>query len=53
LPGIIEPNDSAFTYLLREEAERQGIDIFRPVVAWIRLSTGELVRSEGHPLMRR
>jgi hypothetical protein len=51
LPGVIGPRDSGMTYLLRDELG--PLDVFRPLVGWVSLSTGERVHSRPRTLMRR
>jgi hypothetical protein len=51
IPGVIQPRDSAFTYLL--ENELGPLDPTRPLVGWVTLSTGERIHSEPTTLMRR
>ena len=53
IPGTIQPNDSGMTYMLREAAERRGIDMFSPMVGWVSLATGEKVRSKAQRLLSR
>jgi hypothetical protein len=52
LPGEVAPRSSGMTYVLKAEAERQGLDVFKPVTAWVRLATGEVIKSKPLPLMR-
>jgi hypothetical protein len=53
IPGIVQPNDSGQTYLERPVVEENGISVVEPVVAWVRLATGEQLRSKPRPLLRR
>jgi hypothetical protein len=46
IPGVVPPRDSGFTY--RFPHELGGLDPRRPLVAWVRLSTGE--RFEAKPV---
>ena len=48
LPGLIAPHDSAMTYFLVEDLEREtdGIDIYAPLAGWVQLATGERVKSK-------
>ena len=51
LPGVIGPRDSGFTYLL--EHELGSLDLYRPLVAWASLSTGERIHSKPVTLLKR
>lgn len=51
LPGVVGPRDSGMTYLLREELG--PLDVFRPLIGWVSLSTGERFHSRPRTLMRR
>jgi hypothetical protein len=51
LPGVVGPRDSGFTYLFR--GELGPLDVFRPLVGWVSLSTGERIHSRPRTLMRR
>jgi hypothetical protein len=51
LPGEIAPRDSGFTYLL--EPEWTWLDPFRPLVAWVKLSTGQPIYSKPFTLRSR
>jgi hypothetical protein len=53
LPGTISPHDSAMTYLQQEEAERAGLDLYRPLTGWARTSTDETFRSKPVTLLVR
>ena len=53
LPGAIEPRDSGMTWLDVEEATRIGLDIYRPLVAWVRTSDDQRFESKPEPLLRR
>jgi hypothetical protein len=53
IPGTVPAHDSGWTYFLRDEVERAGISIVDPVTAWVRLSTGDVVKSRPRPLLRR
>jgi len=46
LPGAVASHDSGSTYFLADELKEAGIDIYGPITAWIRLATGEIVRSQ-------
>jgi hypothetical protein len=46
LPGVIQPHDAGVAMIDREAAEDEGLDLSGPVVAWVRLATGEIVNSE-------
>jgi hypothetical protein len=46
LPGVIQPHDAGVAMVDREGAEGQGLNLSEPVVAWVRLATGETVNSE-------
>ena len=52
LPGIVQPHDAGVGMIDRENAEEEGLDLFQPVVAWIRLSTGEICRSNPTRIIR-
>ncbi len=52
LPGIIQPHDAGVSMIDRENAEREGLDLTKPVVAWVRLATGEIVNSEPTQVIR-
>lgn len=49
----VEPRDSGMTWLDVEEATRLGLDIFRPLVGWVRTSDDQRFESKPAPLMRR
>ena len=51
LPGVVEPGQSGMTYLLRPPVEQSGIDLTRPLAGWVRLATGELLRSKRRALI--
>src|SRR4029077_11767714 len=53
LPGAIEPRDSGMTWLDVEEATRIGLDIYRPLVGWVRTSDDQRFESKPEPLLRR
>jgi hypothetical protein len=46
LPGVIQPHDAGVAMIDRGGAEREGLDLTKPVVAWVRLATGETINSE-------
>jgi hypothetical protein len=50
LPGVVKGRSSASTWLPIEELEKQGLDIYGPIVAWVRTEADELVRSEPKTL---
>jgi hypothetical protein len=45
LPGTVEPHNSGVAFALKEEVERQGVDLTKPVRVWARLATGHVLRS--------
>ena len=45
LPGPVPARDSGMTYLLAEAVQQRGIDIYRPVTAFARLSTRQTLHS--------
>lgn len=49
IPGVIQPRDSAFTYLL--ENELGPLDPTRLLVGWVSLSTGERFYSKERRLV--
>jgi hypothetical protein len=51
LPGVIGPRDSGFTYILEDALG--PLDPFRPLVGFVRLSTGERILSKPTTLLRR
>jgi hypothetical protein len=51
-PGIIAPNDSGQAIVEHDAVKDAGIDVLEPVTAWVRLATGEVVKSKPSPLMR-
>lgn len=53
LPGTVGSRDSGQMLILESEVTDAGIDIYDPVTGWVRLSTGEKVRSKASPLMSR
>jgi predicted metal-dependent phosphoesterase TrpH len=53
LPGAVEPHNGGSAYIDQREVEAQGISVFKPVTAWVRLATGEVVRSKPRPLLKR
>lgn len=46
IPGTVAPHDSGSTYFLTEELEESGVDIFGPIAGWVRLATGETMKSK-------
>jgi hypothetical protein len=53
LPGTVESRDAGTTWLDVDELERIQIDVYRPLVAWVTLATGETFRSKPKTLMKR
>jgi hypothetical protein len=53
LPGIVAPHDSGTAHMHFEHVAAAGIDAYRPVTAFVWLSTGERVESKPVALMRR
>jgi len=53
LPGTVAPRDSATAHLHIQSVEAAGIDVYRPITAFVWLSTGERVESKPTQLMRR
>jgi hypothetical protein len=53
LPGPVEPRDSGMAWLDIDEAARAGIDIYRPLVGWVRTSDDQRFESKPAPLLRR
>ena len=51
LPGRIEPQDSGMAVSPKNQLEDNGLDLTKPVTAWVRLSTDDLVRSKPPPLL--
>lgn len=45
IPGVIDPHDAGTAFLLHDDVRKTGVDIYEPVTAWVRLSTGEFVKS--------
>lgn len=52
LPGTVAPNDSGSTYVLLDDAKGKGIDPTAPLVSWVRLATGEVVKSKPRAIMK-
>lgn len=52
VPGVVQPHDSGQTFVSQGEYEDRGISPYEPVVAWVRLATGELVKSKPAALMQ-
>ena len=52
LPGVVDPNDAGTALIMRDQAEAEGLDLFKPVKAWVRLATGELVYSEPTQILQ-
>jgi hypothetical protein len=52
IPGPIQPHDSGNALLMREDVEREGLDVYKPVTAWVRLATGETVKSPPTTVLR-
>ena len=50
IPGAIASHDSGATYFRLEDVEAAGVDVFKPLTAWVRLSTGRTVGSEATTL---
>lgn len=53
IPGVVAPHDSATAFLRQDSAEEAGLDLYQPVRAWVRLSTGQTIYSDAEPLLRR
>ena len=53
IPGIVEPHDSGEGFARIGDVESAGIDVYEPVTAWVRLSTGEVLRSASTRLRSR
>lgn len=53
VPGVVQPHDSGQTFVAQGDYEDRGISPYDPVVAWVRLATGELVKSKPATLMQR
>jgi hypothetical protein len=53
LPGVIQPHDAGSAVILREDLDREGIDVYEPITAWVRLATGELVKSTPTQVLTR
>lgn len=51
LPGVIQPHDAGVGMIDRATAVGEGLDLGKPVVAWVRLATGEAVNSEPTQLL--
>ena len=45
LPGPIESFDAATAFITVTEAERAGFNVCEPITAWVRLATGETIKS--------
>jgi hypothetical protein len=52
LPGVIQARDAGVAMVDRATAEGEGLDLTKPVVAWVRLATGETITSEATQLIR-
>ncbi|HEY2053950.1 MAG TPA: hypothetical protein VGH14_08460 [Solirubrobacterales bacterium] len=52
LPGVVQPHDAGVAMIDREGAEGEGLNLTEPVVAWVRLATGEIVNSEPTQIIR-
>jgi hypothetical protein len=50
LPGEVKPRDAG-AMAVRAEHVQQHFDLLRPVVGWVRLATGEVVRSKAVTLL--
>ena len=50
LPGAVEPHDAAGVFVTADSV-REHFDLLRPVVGWVRLASGDVVRSERVKLM--
>jgi len=50
LPGVISSHDSGATYFDLADVEEAGIDVFKPLTAWVRLSTGKTIESKATTL---
>lgn len=50
IPGTVAPYHSAMTYGDYHEVVGTGIDFSRPVTAWVRLATNELILSRPRVL---
>ena len=51
LPGVVQPHDSGMTWLEETQFASGGIDVYRPLVAWAKLATGETFKSRPTTLM--
>jgi hypothetical protein len=52
LPGLVQPQDSGNALVMRDELEREGLDIFAPVTALVRPATGESIQSPPTQVLR-
>jgi hypothetical protein len=52
LPGVVQPHDAGVAMIDRGGAEAEGLSLAEPVVAWVRLATGEVVSSEPTQIIR-
>jgi hypothetical protein len=50
IPGTVAPYHSAMTYSDYDDVVGTGIDFSRPVTAWVRLATNELILSKPRVL---
>jgi hypothetical protein len=46
LPGSIAPHDSGMGWMSEVDVRDAGIDIYKPLVAWVRTSAGEQFNSK-------
>lgn len=54
IPGIVESHDSGSTYIPNADvAEGSTIDVYEPLTAWVRLATGETVKSKPTTILSR
>lgn len=54
IPGIIESHDSGSTYIPNADVvEGSTIDVYEPLTAWVRLATGETVKSKPTTILSR
>jgi hypothetical protein len=53
LPGEIEHHDSAEGFIHVANVQKAGIDLYEPITAWVRLATGDVVRSKATRLRER
>jgi proteasome lid subunit RPN8/RPN11 len=54
IPGVVKSHDSGSTYISNADVESGStIDVYEPITGWVRLATGEIVKSKPTTILSR